>query len=305
MYKFSVAICTYNRAEMLRQALISVCSVDYPLDALEIMVIDNNSTDHTQEVVEEICKSAECLIRYVHEPNQGISAARNRALSEFRGEYLLFTDDDVLVEPNWITEMEKTFTRSGALCVGGRVFLQWNFPKPEWLHPKLEYALSFVDFGEQDIELVPPHAAVTANAGFHRSVFERYGRFNEELGAKKEDFMRGEDTEFVRRIQREPGKVYYSARAVVHHVVLPERATKEWFLKRFRRAGETNGKWRSYDFKHVMKLKVKVQAGRMLSLWGKLVKNAQLEFYAQCKTAMFNAELKELLSRRFQTKQKN
>jgi len=54
-----------------------------------------------------------------------------------------------------------------------------------------------------------------------------------------------------------------------------------------------------------MKLKVKVQAGHMLSLWGKLVKNVQLEFYAQCKTAMFSAELKELSSRRFQTKQGN
>lgn len=130
--------------------------------------------------------------------------------------------------------------------------------------------------------------------GFHRSVFKKYGQFNEELGPRKEDFMRGEETEYIRRIQREPGKVYYSAKAVVHHVVLPERATKEWFLRRFRKAGETHGKWYSYDFKHVMKLKAKVEAGRVLSLWGKLVKNPQLEFYAQCKTAMFSAGLKEL-----------
>ncbi len=301
--KYSIVICTYNRANMLSATLQRLSLVDYPRDRFEILVIDNNSTDHTQEAVEAISNSSDCNVRYVRETKQGLAPARNRALSEFKGEYLLFTDDDVLVCSGWITAIDETFTNSGALCVGGRVFLQWDFPKPEWIDPRLEYLLSCVDFGEEDVEIFPPHAAVGANVGFHRSVFEKYGQFNEDLGPRKEDFIRGEETEFIHRIQAGGDKVFYSAKAVVYHIVLPEGGEKAWFLKRFSKAGEVHGKFfQSSNLGRVMKLRAKILAGRLLLLCGRILKKERMEFYAQCKCASFGAELREVVARRLHGK---
>ena len=107
--RVTVAICTWNRAHLLRQTLEQLTGVRIP-DGLqwEVLVIDNNSTDDTQQVIR---KFDEVLpIRSVMEAVPGQCNARNRALVESDSELILWTDDDVLVAPDWIEE----FVRAAA-----------------------------------------------------------------------------------------------------------------------------------------------------------------------------------------------
>src|SRR3954471_4782626 len=102
--KVTVAIPTYNRADFLRQTLAGIAAQQFPREHFEVLVIDNNSTDHTAAVVAEFANERPAP-RYLREEKQGLDHARNRALAEARGEIVVFGDDDILVKPDWLAQM--------------------------------------------------------------------------------------------------------------------------------------------------------------------------------------------------------
>src|SRR5947208_5779127 len=97
--KVTVAIPTYNRADFLRQTLAGIATQQFPRDHFEVLVIDNNSRDHTRAVVAEFA-TARPAPRYIQESQQGLDYARNRAIAEARGDIIVFGDDDILVQPD-------------------------------------------------------------------------------------------------------------------------------------------------------------------------------------------------------------
>jgi len=98
----SVAICTYNRADLLDQTLTRMHQLVTPEGVdWELLIVDNNCSDHTAEVV---AKHLPALpIHALSETTQGLSHARNRAIDEASGELLIWTDDDVLIAPDWLS----------------------------------------------------------------------------------------------------------------------------------------------------------------------------------------------------------
>src|SRR5687768_5445004 len=99
----TVAICTHNRADLLDQTLAALRLVRIPHDvSWELLVVDNNSTDGTSQIITE--HRRHLPIRPLFETQLGLCAARNRAIRESRGALILWTDDDVIVDPNWIVE---------------------------------------------------------------------------------------------------------------------------------------------------------------------------------------------------------
>src|SRR5262245_27982400 len=115
--KVTIAIPTYNRADFLRQTLAGIAAQQFPRDHFEVLVIDNNSRDHTRTVVEEFA-GAHPAPRHVHEEKQGLDYARNRAIAEARGEIILFGDDDILVSPDWMAQMTVPLIADGARRIG-------------------------------------------------------------------------------------------------------------------------------------------------------------------------------------------
>src|SRR5208283_4457645 len=104
--RISVILCTYNRASILISALESIVAQTLPESVeWEVLVVDNNSCDQTREVVEDFCRRYPRRFRYVFEPNQGLSHARNSGIREALGEVLAFMDDDVTVEPGWLDNL--------------------------------------------------------------------------------------------------------------------------------------------------------------------------------------------------------
>lgn len=103
MNGFSVIIPTYNRAELLRAALESVQDLRIPPEWVgEILVIDNNSTDHTSVIATESDRIGPLPVRYLMETTQGLNHGWNRGLREAGFEHLIYLDDDMLIDPGWL-----------------------------------------------------------------------------------------------------------------------------------------------------------------------------------------------------------
>jgi len=227
----SVAICTFNRATSLRKTLASFAACRRPEGTeWELLVMDNASTDHTRTVVREF--ETALPLRYIHESTQGLSYARNRAVAETAGsEILLFTDDDVRVEPGWIA----AFAAAADACpeadfFGGRVKPLFEGGRPGWLQDENMDLLDglFVNYDPgSESGWIQPEAIlpVGASMGFQRDCFAGGNLFRTDLGVSGRSLGRGEDTEFLARLLEAGRRGYYVADALCRHEVPPERLT--------------------------------------------------------------------------------
>lgn len=152
MIKLSVIIPTYNRSDMVVDAIGSLCQQDMSADIFEIIVVDNNSKDNTTKKVEQaIANYPNHHIRYVLETRQGDFFARNRGADEAVGQYLVFSDDDALFDRNYLSTIYRLFELYPQVgVVGTRIIIKWEGGKPAyWIKPyeHLLGAISYVPNG--------------------------------------------------------------------------------------------------------------------------------------------------------------
>ena len=227
----TVILCTYNRAGSLSKALDSVARSELPKSVeWEVLVVDNNSRDQTREVVKEFCCRYPGRFRYLFEAQQGKSYALNAGVREARGDILAFMDDDVTVEPTWLGNLTTPLHDSEWAGSGGRIVLERPLSLPRWLEVAGPYslggALVLFDRGDKPCEL--DWAPYGTNMAFRRVMFEKYGGFRTDLGPPPK--IRGEDTEFGRRLMLAGERLRYEPLAIVHHPVPEDRLQKAYFL---------------------------------------------------------------------------
>lgn len=232
----TIAIPTHNRARLLAQTLASIQQLRLGggIEA-ECIVVDNASNDDTAAVVESYGGKGPIRLRRVFEPRLGSSFARNRAIEEAGGDFILFVDDNVTVEPDWMAELVAEIERRGLDAACGLVLARWTAPPPPWLGPALYVKLAVHDpallnSGNGVAESL--HNYFSANVGFRRATFERFGRFREDLGVSGVNPLSGEDTELFARIIEHGGRMGFAPRAVVHHWIGPERLTRHYFRRK-------------------------------------------------------------------------
>jgi glucosyl-dolichyl phosphate glucuronosyltransferase len=228
----TVILCTFNRASSLSNALDSVAAQVLPESIeWEVLVVDNNSTDQTREVAEKYCREYPGRFRYLFEPQQGLSRARNAGIRQARAEIVAFMDDDVTVGPTWLQNLTASLHDGQWAGAGGPIRPPQEFQPPRWLSlggPKdLGGALALIDFGDVPGEL--KRAPYGTNMAFRRSMFEKYGIFRADLGRCGNSLLSNEDTEFGKRLLSAGERLRYEASAVVHHPVFPERLSKKYF----------------------------------------------------------------------------
>ena len=140
--QLSVIICTWNRAELLREALNSLGKTELPQGIdWEVLIVDNNSTDETSEVCKEFVGQNPSRYRYIIEKRQGKSFALNTGIENAKGKILSFTDDDVTVDSVWLAETIRMFESTPCAGVSGKIVPVWNSPKPAWLTTDGPYRL--------------------------------------------------------------------------------------------------------------------------------------------------------------------
>ena len=231
----TVLLCTYNRCEYLAKALDSVAAQLLP-DSVswEVLIVDNNSTDQTRAVAEQYCRKYSGRFRYVFEPDQGLSRARNAGIREARGEIIAFIDDDVIAEPTWLQNLTYSLHDGRWAGAGGRITPPPDFKPPDWLtvggpRDLLGALLPLFDLGDEAGEMkTPPYGA---NMAFLKNMFEKYGNFRVDLGRCGNALLMGEDTEFGERLMAGGERLRYEPSAVIEHPVPEERLSKKYFRK--------------------------------------------------------------------------
>jgi glycosyltransferase involved in cell wall biosynthesis len=250
MRMISVVVCTYNRSRPLERMLKSVAQLRHPPVPWEVVVVENNCTDNTAQVVENFASNSRLTIRRFSEPKQGISHARITGTREAKGDVIAFTDDDVILDTQWLCEIYAAFSRADCLGIGGRIVPLWMSRKPSWLethgHHSLMRAVLAFDLGESSCQLTAASAPFGANMCFRRSAFDKYGFFRTDLGKKGKSLMLGEDSEFCRRLLHAGEKLIYVPNAVVYHPVAEERLKKRFFCSWYFNFGRCTARTADY-----------------------------------------------------------
>jgi glycosyltransferase involved in cell wall biosynthesis len=235
--KLTIAIPTHNRAALVRDTLASVAALAIPADVdADCVVIDNASTDDTANVVDDFARGVALRMRRVFEPHPGSSFARNRAVDETASDFIFFIDDDAIAERDWAAELLDDMRRRDLDAVCGMVLPRWSSPPPKWLGPSLWVKLAVHD--QRAIESAPASSAerldnyFSANVGFKRSAFARFGKFREDLGVVGGNPISGEDTELFARILARGGAMGFAPRAIVHHLIPPGRMTRAYLRRK-------------------------------------------------------------------------
>jgi GT2 family glycosyltransferase len=230
--RITVVISTYNRATLLAGAVEGVLQQRGELaNTLELIVVDNNSTDTTPRIVADI-QARDPRVRYLFEPQQGSSYGRNAGIRAARAPIVAFTDDDVRTGPDWIEAIVRAFRENPqAAVVGGRVLPTWPSPPPEWLTREHWAPLALVDYGERPfvVSAERPVCLVTANAAFRREVFDAVGGFATEFQLDSRGMLGSvEDQELQLRVTRAGLPIVYDPRITVHADVQPSRLQRAY-----------------------------------------------------------------------------
>jgi glucosyl-dolichyl phosphate glucuronosyltransferase len=231
----SVLICTYNRAELLREMLASLQAVQ-SARAWDVVVVDNNSSDHTRSVVESLVPVFPVPLVYVFEGRQGKSHALNTGIQVSRGEIIVFTDDDVRVGPGWLDAACATLDEQPDVdYTGGPVRPIWGAAPPAWLDQRrgdLWGTLAILDYGDvpfvfEERQRVP----LGANMAVRRGLIERIGGFDPALGRRGQALIGQEQAEFFARGREGGARGVYVPAMELHHHVPRERLTKRYFRR--------------------------------------------------------------------------
>lgn len=228
----SIIVCTYNRAESLRETIGALraqhCS---PALSWEVIIVDNNSRDHTRKLVEE-AQSDWPLLRYEFEGEQGLSHARNRGIAVASGTVLLFTDDDVLPEPDWLETTLAGMDKHQADACGGYIAPIWETPPPAWLTERFYGFLAVRTERTDDYPIQSPaQAPYGANMAVKKAVFDKVGMFDTSRGRKGKVLASGEDGELFERILAAGLKAVFLGQSRVYHKVESFRLTKRYFRR--------------------------------------------------------------------------
>ena len=221
----SVVISTFNRAHLLPRALESLLSQRVPDGfAYEAIVVDNNCTDDTRAIVERYRQAHPERLRYVFEPNPGPSHGRNAGVEVARAPIVAFTDDDNIVDSDWVQMAKRLLdAHPHVAAVGGKVLARWPSAVPAWLDREHWSPLAILDYGDQPflVSTADPRCLLTANLAIRRNVLHRVGGFSPE-------YPRSQDHELLIRLWRAGELALYSPALLVWSHIDPERLTKPY-----------------------------------------------------------------------------
>lgn len=229
----SVVICTYNRGPLLRMALQHVAAQQPGDVRFEVWIINNNSSDDTQQVIDEFIAGRENWYTFF-EARQGLSFARNSGIEHARAPIVAFTDDDIAVRPDWIAQIARTMREHPEVdFVGGKVLPRWSAPPPKWLSPTNWTPLAVTDRGEEPfyVSSERPWCLVGANLSVRKSALLWAGGFSPDFQRVKDGVGSTEDHEFQFRLWHDGRLGMYAPNLVVEAEVQEDRQRKRYHRK--------------------------------------------------------------------------
>ncbi len=269
----SVIICTYNRSESLRRTLQAFCDLEIPRNVTwELLVVDNNSRDATRAVCSDF--AARLPLRYLFEASQGQNNALNRGVEEAEADLLLFTDDDVDVEPQWLVSFLNVARRYPAVSFfGGKVIPRWECAPPQWLSENanslLRHVATAFEMGESEVFVTASDCVFYgANLAIRKQAFLGTTKFRPDLGPCGVGQVRGGETALLRELLADGHKGLYVPSMAVYHRNTSSRMTESYVRAYYHGAGVTEVRMNESRNGH------KAFLGAPRYLWLKLTKHA-------------------------------
>lgn len=239
---YTVAMCTHNHADRLVRTLADLPRIRAPREQWELLIVDNGSTDATASLLSRQTWPSGWNVRVVQEAKLGLSNARNRAVAEARGEYLIFIDDDETVDPDWLCAFERLIDAHRPDAFGGRIRVLFEDERPRWLADELLGFLGELNHADAVQPLVADDTPFFGgNFGCRRGAFERIGPFDTGLGRKGATNAGGEDVDVYHRLLAAGLKVWWTPEAVIHHRVQAAKLRRGYFLDLHYRQGRIVG----------------------------------------------------------------
>jgi glycosyltransferase involved in cell wall biosynthesis len=231
----SVIICTYNRVELLGKCLNSIVAQQFESDSFEVIVVDNNSTDNSRELVAQY-QTKITNLRYVFEENQGLSYARNRGYAEARAEYLIYLDDDAIMPREYLSNVNRVIKQYAPDIMGGPVYPYYTSPKPRWFRDEYE-----IRKYEDESRFSKTCSISGGNYIIKKKVLEDLGMFDVNLGMKGDKIGIGEERKVLEQYRattpEAEQKVYYALECYVKHHVPEYKMTIKYRMKRYYKSG--------------------------------------------------------------------
>jgi glycosyltransferase involved in cell wall biosynthesis len=231
----TVAICTYDRYDMLVESIARLRNQTLPAGRFEILVVDN-SPDSARSAREAKAYAGIGNLRWLHIETPGLSNARNVASQEARASIIVYLDDDAFAAPDWLEHMLAAHAElgEGVVCIGGRVLPHFTTPTPDWLGPAMLPYLSVLDLGGEVRPLKPDEWVVGANVSYRIDKLRDAGGFSPALGRIGSGIalMSNDETELAARLEALGGAIGYTPHAVVEHCIDPARLSQAWLRRR-------------------------------------------------------------------------
>jgi glycosyltransferase involved in cell wall biosynthesis len=227
---YTVALCTHNHADRLVRTLADLAQLRMPRRPWELLVVDNGCRDATPALLAGYAWPEGWQVRIVREEKLGLSNARNRAIADARGEYVIFMDDDETADPDWLCAYERLIDAHRPDAFGGRQVVLFEDMRPAWLRDELLGFLGELNRADDITPLTDPYTPFYGgNFGFRRAVVERVGAFDAMLGRKGSDNTGGEEVDFYRRLLAAGFKVWWTPQAVIHHRIQAAKLERRYF----------------------------------------------------------------------------
>lgn len=232
--EISVIICSYNRARYIREALESLYRQDISKDFFEVIVVDNNSTDETDQVCHTFLNSHPDLnAQYLKESQQGSSFARNTGAEAAKGSILVFMDDDAVAEADFISGYIKLFMEiPHAVGAGGRIIPRYIPDEPTWMSYYVSSLVGNFDYSPIRCAFKQGKYPLESNMAVRNEAFKRIGGFNTDLpGVKGTLRIGGEGKDFFYRLTADGSSIIYDPAIRVMHVVETAKLTRAYMYR--------------------------------------------------------------------------
>lgn len=229
----SVILCTYNRDKYVYNVLKSIADGDMPHTEYEIVLVDNNSNDNTKgECQRFVADFPDVALRYCFEEKQGLSHARNCGITNALGDILVYVDDDALVNREYLKTYADFFAHNNdAVAAGGPILPQYDgCEEPQWMsHYTRQLVTGKLWFGNNEREFPRNAFPGGGNAAYRKSVFEKVGLFNVDLGRKGDSLIGAEEKDLFDKMTTQGMKFYYLPTAILYHLIPPKKLTQDYF----------------------------------------------------------------------------
>ena len=231
--QLDIIVPTYNRAHLLKLTLQSLLAAEVPAGlSVQVTVVDNNSTDQTQQTVSAFHPLFAGKLNYLFEPKQGRSSALNAGIAATDGDLVGMVDDDEEIDISWYVCVYKAFCDEDIDFIGGPCVPRWGGQPPSWLPTNNSGVIGSIGgfphpfvYGSNEAMLMGGNAVLT------RSILRKVGFYSTDLGRQGSRALADEDTEMYIRLLAAGASGMYLPDLIIYHYIHPERLTKRYFRR--------------------------------------------------------------------------